>query len=333
MTVIQSSKFVKNPFVSVVIPSYNRVDVVGQTIDSILNQQCNFEFELIIGDDCSTDNVREVLQVYQAKYPTKIKLLFYDTNLGLGANWATCVQHCRGKYVANCDNDDFWHNPEKLQLQVDYMEQHTDIGVCHTYHRNYYQKKDKYIEYLSNNNDQIREPLYLAILNINGFECCNSSILYRKDVLDKHINLDDYLKNKFTLQDWNTWVVLAQYTRFYCLPVLTTTIRIDNNSITRNKDVESLYKRLVKEEGTYNYVVSKLENYKVDESGYKSYMFNVLLNASFSKFNYSKAVEYAKKLKELNSENKRIKFTESMLFFYCYCISKRLKLHIKRIVE
>jgi glycosyltransferase involved in cell wall biosynthesis len=120
--VIQSDLFCEQPIVSVVIPSYNRAETVGQTIDSILNQQCNFEFEIVIGDDCSTDNAREVLQGYQKQYPTKIKLLFHDTNLGLGANWATCVQHCRGKYLANCDNDDYWHNPEKLQLQVDFLD-------------------------------------------------------------------------------------------------------------------------------------------------------------------------------------------------------------------
>ena len=77
--IIQSPDFVEDPYVSVVIPSYNRDDVVGQTIDSILNQHCNFEFEIIIGDDCSTDNVREVLEDYQQRFPTIIKLLFHET--------------------------------------------------------------------------------------------------------------------------------------------------------------------------------------------------------------------------------------------------------------
>ena len=89
-------------------------------------QQCNFEFEIVIGDDSSTDNERAVLLDYQTKFPEKIILIFHDENIGLGVNWATCVKQCRG---ANCDNDDYWHNPDKLQLQVDFMETNPEFGV------------------------------------------------------------------------------------------------------------------------------------------------------------------------------------------------------------
>ena len=78
--------------ISVVIPSYNRADTVGQTIDSILAQKVDADVEIVIGDDCSTDNAREVLLAYKEKYPDIIRLIFHEHNIGLGANWATCVK-------------------------------------------------------------------------------------------------------------------------------------------------------------------------------------------------------------------------------------------------
>lgn len=122
--------------ISIVIPSFNRASTVGQAIESIISQQVNADIEIIIGDDCSTDNAREVLSSYKEKYPDIISLIFHDKNIGLGANWATCVKACRGEYICNCDNDDYWHNPNKLQIQKDYMDSHpgsnvliTDIGL------------------------------------------------------------------------------------------------------------------------------------------------------------------------------------------------------------
>lgn len=87
--------------ISVVIPSYNRADTVGQTIESIIAPKVDADIEIIIGDDCSTDNAREVLLKYKEQYPSIIHLIFHEHNIGLGANWATCVKACKGKYICN----------------------------------------------------------------------------------------------------------------------------------------------------------------------------------------------------------------------------------------
>ncbi|MHB9141574.1 MAG: glycosyltransferase family 2 protein [Paludibacter sp.] len=72
--IVKSDSLIQNPFVSIVIPNYNRVNTLSEAIDSILNQKCNFDFEIVIGDDFSTDNVREILLEYQKKI---LKLLLY----------------------------------------------------------------------------------------------------------------------------------------------------------------------------------------------------------------------------------------------------------------
>lgn len=322
--ILNKSNISLTPLVTIVIPSFNRKDLITRTIDSILSQKCDFGYELIIGDDCSTDGVREVLLKYQKNHPEKIRLIFHTENVGLGANWAYCVKEARGKYLANCDNDDYWHNPSKLQLQVDFMESNPEIGVCHTYYRNAINQK---IFEKTTDNSSISEPLYKAIANIRNFECCNSSILYRKELLDSYIRLDDYIDFRFVLQDWNTWVALAyNNVKFYCLSVSTTTISLDNDSITRDTDFTKLENRLRKQESTTKYIS---ENYpgSIDYSPdqYNTYIKKVLLNLSFLKWNFKVAKRISTELKSESLNDKKILYSQNPFFFYIYCALKSFR--------
>jgi glycosyltransferase involved in cell wall biosynthesis len=320
MQVISDNKIAR-PKVSIVIPSYNRVNSLSQTVDSILNQKCGFEFELVIGDDKSTDNVRHILINYQKKYPEKIVLIFHDTNIGLGANWAICVKHCRGKYVANCDNDDYWHNPEKLQLQVDFLEQNREYGMVHTDYRELNRKtgvvKDKTIH-----DATCSGPVIKTIFE-GKFKCCNSSVMYRKSVLDEHVLLDDYISYQFPLQDWNTWICIANYTKFYCMPVSTTTVGIETESITRPLEYMKVNQRFIKEKIMYKYLCDKFpEDLPFDEAAYDHYVNSVLLNLAYSKNDYLSAKEFAGKIIETDSTNFKAKMARNWLTFKLYALAK-----------
>ena len=96
--IIVSPELTKEPKVSIVVCSYNRIKYIGICLDSILSQKRDFEIEIIVGDDGSTDGSRELLKEYQQKHPSILTLLFQDINLGLGGNWASCVKLARGKY-------------------------------------------------------------------------------------------------------------------------------------------------------------------------------------------------------------------------------------------
>ena len=324
MTNIQSSKLFSNPFVSVIIPSFNRENTIGATIDSIINQKTNFDFEIIIGDDCSTDNAREVLVDYQKKYPDKIVLLFHDENIGLGANWATCVKYCRGKYIANCDNDDYWHNPDKLQLQVDFLEANSDYGVCHTNYRNHHRETGTIHDVIVSN-DAFDVSLQQAIFS-GKFRCCNATMMYRKKLIDKYINLDDFIRLQFTLQDWNTWIILAKYTQFYCLPISTATFGIETISITRPSGYEKIIKRFEKEKECYKYVCDLFPDELVfDNVGYDSYVLFVLLNQAYNKFDYKVGKQYALDLNKLGLKNLKISMANYWITFCLFAIIKRIR--------
>lgn len=125
-------KLSSNPLVSVYMLAYRHEKFIAQAIDGIIAQQCDFPIELIIGEDCSPDRTREIALNYQRRYPHIIRVLTASKNVGAYANGRRCQLATRGKYVALCEGDDFWHHPRKLQMQVDLMSSHQSMTACHT---------------------------------------------------------------------------------------------------------------------------------------------------------------------------------------------------------
>lgn len=128
------------PKVSVLMLAYNQERYVDEAIRSVMLQQTNFPFELIIGNDASTDATGAVCRAWQERYPQQIVLLDREQNLGLQQNFIQSYAHCRGQYVAICEGDDFWTNKHKLQKQVDFLDAHPDYSTC--FHRvvNYFEE-------------------------------------------------------------------------------------------------------------------------------------------------------------------------------------------------
>lgn len=118
------------PVVSVAVITYNMVGYLPQLLDSILKQKVNFTYEIVVDDDHSPDNSREVLYEYQKKYHDKFVLSLRDYNVGGSKNMYGVLKQCRGKYIAILEGDDWWEAEDKLQYQYDFMEQHPEyIGM------------------------------------------------------------------------------------------------------------------------------------------------------------------------------------------------------------
>lgn len=119
---------------SVVFITYNHEPYLRESLDSVLAQEVDFDYEIVVGEDCSTDHTRDILLEYKEKYPDKIKLLFREKNLGRPTlNVYQTAMECKGRYIAFLEGDDYWTDIHKLQRQVDYLEKHSDyIGVTHT---------------------------------------------------------------------------------------------------------------------------------------------------------------------------------------------------------
>lgn len=119
-----------NILVSIQCITYNHEKYISDAIESFLMQKTNFQYEILIGEDCSTDNTRKIVEKYANKYPDKIRLITSEKNVGIKMNEKRLRDSSRGKYIALCEGDDYWTDPCKLQKQVDYMENHIECSMC-----------------------------------------------------------------------------------------------------------------------------------------------------------------------------------------------------------
>lgn len=118
--------------VSASITAYNHEPYIAQAIEGALAQETDFGFEVVVGDDCSTDGTREVILDLARRHPGRIQTIFPDKNFGDGGKriFLETIQACRGRYIATMDGDDYWTSPRKLQLQVELLESRPDCSMC-----------------------------------------------------------------------------------------------------------------------------------------------------------------------------------------------------------
>lgn len=116
--------------VSVSMVTYNHGPFIAQAIESALMQKADFDFEIVVGDDCSTDGTRSIVAGYASRHPEIVKPVFHSANIGGPRNFASTVNACTGEYVALLDGDDYWTSPHKLQRQVEFLDRNSDFSVC-----------------------------------------------------------------------------------------------------------------------------------------------------------------------------------------------------------
>lgn len=119
----------ENDILSVCLITYNHEKFVAQAIESILKQNTNFNWKLVIADDCSTDQTLSILREYQQKYPEKIHLILQEKNVGPAENFIQLISFPKSKYIAYLEGDDYWIDSFKLQKQVDFLEANSDYVI------------------------------------------------------------------------------------------------------------------------------------------------------------------------------------------------------------
>jgi glycosyltransferase involved in cell wall biosynthesis len=119
-----------DPLVSVVVICYNQQEFIGQALQSILDQEIDWPMEVIVADDASTDATPEIIREFDNRHPGRIRPLLRPENVGIHANAMDALNNTQGKYVALCEGDDFWTDPEKLRRQISHLEEHPDVSIC-----------------------------------------------------------------------------------------------------------------------------------------------------------------------------------------------------------
>ena len=116
--------------VSVLIITYNHEKFIAQALDSALMQKTNFDYEIVVGEDCSSDHTREIVRRYQQNHKKNIRLLLPEQNLGMLKNFVSTFRECKGQYIALLEGDDYWTDPDKLQKQTDFLDLHPESALC-----------------------------------------------------------------------------------------------------------------------------------------------------------------------------------------------------------
>lgn len=181
-----------NPKVSIVLPVYNAEPYLSQCIESMLNQTFD-DFELLIINDGSTDNSLEVMNAYAA-IDSRIKLINNTTNIGLVSVLNQSVEQCLGEYVARMDADD-WSEPDRLELQFNYLECHPKVGIVGSWIKLFGEKNE--IWHYRNNDAFIKT---LLLFKTNGFP--HNSIMLRKSVFEKF----KYNREYKHIEDTELWL-------------------------------------------------------------------------------------------------------------------------------
>ena len=134
-----SEPAIDHPKVSILVTTYNQEHLISQAVNSILSQEVNFAYEIVIGEDASTDGTREIVVELGKQHPDKIRVLLRnpeeanrDRHIGLAGkiNYLTALRECRGEYIAILDGDDYFTSTHKLQRQVDFLDTHPECVIC-----------------------------------------------------------------------------------------------------------------------------------------------------------------------------------------------------------
>jgi glycosyltransferase involved in cell wall biosynthesis len=270
-----------NPLVSVLIPSYNSAPYLHDSIKSIINQTYT-NWELIITDDCSSDNSIEIARKYSSK-DQRIKLVENDKNRGISGNMNEGLKYCKGKYIAILDADD-WSYPYRLEEQVEVMEKNKKIVACSGFFDVCDENlKSKYVKDLPETNEELRKAMkrYMPMIH--------PGIMWRADTLFKTNLYPEYLK---VGHDYLITMEISQYGELYNLQKPVIKYRVREKSITGEKlfDTELVtgYLQLHAHFKYDGYTLTKKEIFFIAIR----FLITVIFPASFVRFiaNYSKIV-------------------------------------------
>lgn len=230
---------IDKPLVSVHMVTYNHEPYIAQALEGVLQQKTSFPFELVIGEDCSTDGTREIVFDYQKKYPDIIRVITSDKNVGACKNSLRTEKACRGKYIAYCEGDDYWHHPQKLQKQVDYLENHPECGlVCSEFDLYDFERKRRIRNYNGHRNMSVpaNADIYGIIQGKYHIHTC--TVLARKRLIDEIIDSDPYLfqSDVFPQGDQPRWAEMSLRSHIGYIDESMSTYNKHNESLSRPRN-------------------------------------------------------------------------------------------------
>jgi glycosyltransferase involved in cell wall biosynthesis len=228
--------------------TYNQAEFIRHAIDSVLSQRTDFPFELVIGEDCSTDGTREIVADYESRYPDLVRVITSETNVGARENFYRVMKACRGKYVACCEGDDYWHDHLKLQKQADFLEARPEFGMVHSSYDLHEVGTEKVVrDYIKFRGFRVPpDPGITEIITECriSFRIQTCTVMLRHDLYERCVEADPYLhlSGRFLMGDTQLWAELAAVSKIGYIPESLATYRLLPESASRSKDRQRTFR-------------------------------------------------------------------------------------------
>lgn len=217
-----------NPKVSILCPTYNHESFIAQALESFIMQETNFAFEIIVGEDCSTDKTKEIVEKYVQKYPNLIKPIYQSVNQGIYKNNADVFKLARGEYFIFCEGDDYFSDKNKLQIQADYLDKNPQNSACFHYAKLIYVDKStkSHIHPSKSYIRRYKNKLNYETLKKSNFIHTNSC-MYRKYA----INFDDFFPKDALPADWFIHIYYSRLGKIGFIPKIMSVYRKHSGGI------------------------------------------------------------------------------------------------------
>ncbi len=192
--------------VSVFVVTYNQERYIEQCLNGIASQEVDFDYEVIVGDDCSTDQTGAICDLFAKNHPN-FRIYHHPRNLGHVKNWEFVLNHCTGDYVAMVEGDDYWTDPHKLQRQVDFLETNQDFFLSFHRVKLVYDDAHHQQEHLF---EHLEEREYTAREIYETWSVLTSSVVFRNN-----IGTIEFPNNVF-YSDIYLFLILMNHGRAWC---------------------------------------------------------------------------------------------------------------------
>lgn len=246
---------------SILVLAYNHGPYIEECIESLVAQQTDFPFEILVGEDCSTDETREVLIAVAARHPEQVRLFLNETNLGAKANSAQIRNQASGTYIAYCEGDDYWHRRDKLRIQVELLETQPDVALVCSDVDVLIQSSGRRIPSVMRRIGQWQdwpEDVALGILTreVNIPIC--SVCLRRETLLAIHREHPYEFSEEHPMGDIQLFIEASRLGRMHRIQDSLATYRAIDESATRSKDPARVYDFLTRSLVVFEHYVRKL---------------------------------------------------------------------------
>ncbi|SDQ21209.1 glycosyltransferase family 2 protein [Streptococcus equinus] len=299
--------------VSIICTNYNKEAWIEEAIQSFLNQKCNFDYEIILVDDASSDHSPQIIEHYAKQFPEKIKAVFHQENLGITKTWIEVCKLAQGDYIARCDGDDYWIDEYKLQKQVEILDKsESSSWSCSDFDIISESGELRHKEAIKNG--IIRKmSSFEEMLAFRGMTMSSTWLVDRKLMLEVNEAISpDAVDDTFCLQ-----LELFTKTELTFLPEATTVYRLHEGSDSHPASVEKMSKRFEKLQETQEEYLDKYYS-RIDFNALTRYLF--LENTEHEKILALRKQELATQLNnaqailnELLDERNKLRLTEENL--------------------